>query len=553
MEDQGPDLRIETDTGIRLLNLLIKADSEHTNPNDWRLIWDKITVCVDNSTLNRFLHQHGIPTAFYTRDVNIGKTEFQDRNMQVDLEYSIHHKDIPQEFIKIQMLFASGHISKLLQQLPILRKDLQQQIPERLVALNSYHGIPVTGWGKQKSGRQLQSQLVLLQDCEINTSWLISEQANIEIAPSINQKQRQFILQAILKAVPELASLTHLIVIDTVQIHYNPVGLSGTLSLLGTIANASENMTGIQWALSENKGVSVRLPENFKQYLNSLHGTRQAKLDLATIQKDAQKYLDNRYYAIKNYVHIQTLENTDYGPILSLTLEIADWLELALGPMPVPENGQVQQTIDQLLHPQFVQENFQRQLPKDFRHPYYGKTNAQLKSCNLLTGIITLAQSIPVCVYDKQEQINWQQNISVQNGKWCQPSEQNICNILREPLQEVENFIEKTLKAYLGVEFELKVKNNAFGDGRWLKLQPFAMYFSATAKIPYFPFKLSVPDILLDEQGVHLPLALRATYQRTFPVLALNLAISNPTVEVNLDAKGLAIEASPKKSVFELS
>lgn len=539
--ENGMDRIVEDfDTGVRLLGVRLVADD-----GEFKYDWPTAQIYVDTTQWNRFLHHLGMPGEFFCRDIQV--VDNRDKDVSIGVFFNVYHREIATSLGSFNLCFAPGHMEQLEPTVRSLKTRLLCALKIALTECPKYHNLdmqlPVEK-GDLKAQFRVSGSLVL------DVAILLTEEGKITPVLLADAAAREKIIEAVIEAIPELKKVGPLLRIESLVLRQSPPSLSGEMAILGSSLGMPRDCNQIRWALPVSAQATVAFPPGIEQYLSEVSQQEEILLrEVSDVNKQSaipdirvavENHLHVSYPQFDRHIHILELESAPYGTLLSLKLKIGDWPELVLGPTLISSAAEIESKIDFLLGGEQIVQASKKQWQRQSDHPRYGRIQTYLTSFDVSTGKAQAQCCLPIASEHKLE-LSWQERLRIFQNEWQMPSIEESCREMLPAVEILEQSIAKIIRLS-GIDLRVKLDKDAFGPGQWLRWKPFSLYFTAEARLPYFPFTLGVPHILVDEEGLHMPSTLRATYLGTFP-LGQYAALSDPMLEVNLDEKSLAIEA----------
>lgn len=549
----------EADTGIRFLSVhaLLQPDANHQQ----QLVfdWKTTSVCLDTPQFHHFLCQVGLPREFYCRQLKVASWEAKAPSFQLKMEGKIHHNDILDSMMPVTLDFTPSQIHHLISDIRSMATQAMSQLPQQLQKQNTFRHLALADVQYNQSNQQLTGKLGVGK-FQFATALHIEQNAHIVPVLDINTHAHNSILASILLSCPELESVEGLIQIESIQVESDPPSLSGTLAILGSVVGHPQDLTGISWTMAGNGQAMIKTSAELKKYLIELAARKNPSFAQRTPAESTrreqqleqwnaqiQNYLEKNYSKLGKHLGF-SLSDTAYGLVLRLCLKITNWPEITLGPVAIGNEKNWQKNVSQLLSTESLKKYSQIQWKSPLQHTQYGEIQTKILDSNLQAGKVSILCSIPIPVYGKTVDLKWTEELSANPTTWTSSFSSNN-TILRVAAQTMLNEASRIVEESTGFQVKLKINQDGFGPGHWLRMCPLGMYATITVGYSKLPFNVGFDKLLIDRQGIHWEeIALQATYKGKFPLFQLpgvpvSVSLRDPTLIIYWDQKKLAVEA----------
>lgn len=562
---------VQVDSGIDLVGLLVFQMPDGSLAYQW----PPETAIVDLAQFSTWIHRLGLPDAFSVRDLSV-RLRGNPNEPAIDLACVIYHNDAldlawPVQF-SLDLNNADATIRDFRQAELLTAIDrLTNELPE-LEALNGLH-THITAVDGEPGVFQCDVHYPAIGQLTFGLG--ISPQGAIMLSGNPRTGQRRGLAAYLCKGT-ELDGLAHLVRVDSiVPVHRRgPVGavldaplLEGELTLLASAVDAGTDISGIQWhagptpdsprlsldgrALASLRGVRTRLQQIPRSDPN----------DASLTAEQIAQYLGATYPALRGAVEVVAVDVTEQGFLVRLALLIGEWPEVTLGPVVMNADNFGRQ-IDALLQPDQIVQAANAQWSKARTHSRYGHVLAEMLEWTA-TGNEAQARiqcSVPISFLDARDDAgtawlpwvetqrylggNWKRFLDARDSTLEEFSMRELCQVLEPRLAALEGAASDVVYQVSGQEVVLKVERDAFGDGIFMRLNPFAIRVRIGLKIPLVPVEVTARNILVDQRQIHYPEEFSATYRRTFGVpnpVTPSFNLSDPMISINWARSGLKI------------
>lgn len=550
------------DTGLRAfrVRLMETGDDRAESSSDSserrvRIQWPPGSLVIAPEVFERCLRQLCLPRGFSVRDLAPLPLGHADAPV-CTVRFRVYCLDLPACQWDAELDFGAKDPQKLKQQLAGLgRSAALARLRDYVRHLTEYAGMPVAFSPVEDDPNRFKCQVrpAGLEPVELSAG--ISEEGRLVWSgvPSVAERSR--IARRICQEIRELRGLDPLLSIDSVRLQRSPAGLTGTLSVLGSVVGL-EDVEEVPWVLSARGPVSVRLPEPARRGVAALRDSRDSSAqapasEAVAIEERIREHVRAHYLALSEQIELVRIAPSRFGMVLDLGLRIADWPQIRLGPRIVTPKTEIGPLVDALLTQESVCRAAARQWAASRSHPRYGPVLSMLESwsphqpraaiqCRLdLPGGLTLP---------------WTEEIRLQSGRWVAGND-DLCRHLEGYVEVLEHQLGEYLSQWTGGRLKIRLDRSAFGPGRWLRLNPPTLAFDARLWLPGMPAGLGGGRILVDPDGVHWPEKLSFTYFTTFnvpPTPTPWCALSDPRITVDFARSGLSIGAKMTPPVPDL-
>ncbi len=225
-------------------------------------------------------------------------------------------------------------------------------------------------------------------------------------------------------------------------------------------------------------------------------------------------------------------------------MQLADWPEISLGPAVVSEES-YPQVVKQLLTGESVRNAGAAGWSGEEPSARYGRVRLTLdafdaeKALAHLTCEAQLAGGgVPLSWRERLEfrASEWQRSVSspTEPAHWI-PQNDDLEQVLNQTLlpavSRLEDLLENLLAERTGQAIKVDVERGAFGDGRWLKLNPLGVKVRCGVPVPFLTLdgrrlRVYAGGILVDSQEIALPKEYQIELLGTFPFP--KFALSDP-------------------------
>jgi len=555
---------IHFDTGIDLVKL--EVNEPPGAAVGYR--WPPESATVNPSQFEDLLHHLGLPAAFSIRDVSI-TLNGDERSPGLLVAFSLYHPEAPDRTWPHQVALSGVEPERAILD---FRKNVSlkanARLAEELPRLTTLRSIPVTVRPTTQDASCFECQFKYAGIGPLTFGLGISPRGRFLLSGMPGAEQRRQIAQYLCTKDPNLDSLQHLVRIDSVQ----PPGsetpiLQGELSVLAESVDAGEDLTDIIWSIDPRQETAhVGLDG---QHFRDLRGVRGRLRQISDVEpgnarnvaEQVDEYLHAKYPALRGSVKLLSLDSTEQGLLLSVSLLIGEWPEITLGPIPVDADN-FGNKLDRLLEPENVIQAANTQWTRVHTHFRYGHVLGRLLGWNVEQdqAEARVQCSIPIhWLSDGEDKparlLTWVELQRHVGGTWqnfVRTAEQDfeafsmraLCRQMEPQLAAVERGISDFIYRASGQEMTVTVERNGFGHGVWLRLDPPAIRLRLGLKIPFVPVELHARQVLVDQHEIHYPDELAATYRRTFYIpnpVTPEFNISDPAISVNWRDKGIGI------------
>ena len=242
---------------------------------------------------------------------------------------------------------------------------------------------------------------------------------------------------------------------------------------------------------------------------------------------------------------------------MRINLQLADWPELSLGPAVVSEES-YPQVVGRLLAGESVLEAAGESWARERTSARYGRVLLRLETFDARSGLAHLTCEAKLA--GGEVPLMWRERLEFRNSKWGRsvgsptepanwiPENDNLEIALNQALLPavggLEDFVEEFFIKTTNQHIQVSVERDAFGDGRWLKLNPLGVKIRCGIPVPFLRIadrvlRVYAGGIAVDLQEISLPDEYRVEYLRTFPFP--KFALSDPEVRINLARQELGI------------
>jgi hypothetical protein len=339
-------------------------------------------------------------------------------------------------------------------------------------------------------------------------------------------RDKTALLNQLLQHDTRLANFAPMASLDKVQITESNV--SGQLRL--------GSLSGIEWRIWPN-GQQVDLSPAAITYLGGVQrelpqptGNETFTVDQA--RKSLEAAVAKEYVKLAPSVRVEDVRLMNDVAWARLSMTVADWPGLDLGSYPIAKSADCLTALSKAMSQENVRAEVQRSWSQ--QHPRFGRVSVKLKQFNPREPTLDLAVSSVLPLTGTQ--LPWEESLKVdQTGTWLSDTTEEIINRQLEPrLTDLEQAVNATLQNFAAANFvmKLKVKRDAFGRGRWLKLNPLGIVLDGKVSIGIIPIDMEVVGIKIDCMGLHWPMEVATTLRCT--VTAGPVALSDPSLRLNL-------------------
>lgn len=336
-----------------------------------------------------------------------------------------------------------------------------------------------------------------------------------------------------------LAPLAPLVAIERADM--TETVMTGTLRVKSPRAD-KQPLTGVRWTVHPNGSARVELPPEAKAFLDASHKelpapTTARPITPAEAREAVLAAVKSDYPLLVGSVSVTDVSVVEGVPWPRVSMTVGDWPALDLGSYPVAARPDGRTALTKALAQPNVSAEATRRWSE--QHPRLGRVKVTFKGFDPGLGKVSLTVSTALALTDKS--LSWPEEWKVSVGVWATDATDEWVNRFLEPqLATLEGWVNTALEqaAATTCRMRLRVKRDAFGFGRWLKLAPLAIQLDGTLDLVHVPLSAKVEGVQIDSDGLHWPSEMVGVVRVTIP--AGPVALSDPQIRAILPSNAPA-------------
>ncbi len=520
-DGSGEGRFFESLTGIRV-RLAKPFDLKDGNGIQLDLAANRLEVA--SAEFGAFLHDSGLPEAL---EVVPGASVSALQPLEV--RFALRH----------QQLGDFGQWTWRLGEEFVGQTDWRGLIAENLAAAQNYRrmGCSFEEPNPSEEPKRFEARLQPAPSLKFDVSVTLGENGLLFWPQIIGNEAETTMRDEVMEKLPELEPVAAFVSLRRIRlVDETPAAIVAELNVAGSALGLPENLGEIPCRLSHSGTLQIGSSGRTARYVESIGKPNPTPHDLEYSRQELKDALLDKFPGLKGVLSLKVWESSPRGQIFALALELGDWPTLQLGPEIVASGQKPLDLAERWLDSDTVSDVAKLQWAGKLAHPRYGRVRSTLQSFDAQKAVAVVHNVVRIPVLEQD--FGWDERVELKAQGWKSFGGKEIS----EQLGFKQPQLVSGLRHLCGYDkFDVRLAQDAYGPGTWLRLHPFEIALDADLVLPVIDLKVAVGRMSVGAEGVKWPRRMSLAWKTTFP--SPTFAISDPQVLLDLNQQRLDLSA----------